>query len=137
MLVSPAHDASSRGSARRISAEWAENRGTTSRDARAGAASCESWDARSARKMDQPAPSKSELSMYTQLMRANLQAAKEAERSAKDALMSEDAGRVLAVPDGRRRTNNRRRANRCRRREATRSAGDEYDSEEEHEDARV
>ena len=95
VLVSPASDVSSRGSARTISAEWAE--GAAERLRETPVPELPAVDLRCsirALRMDQPAPSKSELSTYTQLMRANLQAAKEAERSAKDALMSEDAGRV-------------------------------------------
>ena len=138
VLVSPAHDASSRGSARHISAEWAEGAAERLRETRVPELPAVDLGCSiRALRMDQPAPSKSELSMYTQLMRANLQAAKEAERSAKDALMSEDAGRVpgrsppMASSDRPMRKSTQIDADD----EDDSDADDEYDSEEEREDA--
>ena len=136
VLVSPASDASSRGSARTISAEWAEGaaerlRETPVPELPAVDLGCSIR----ALRMDQPAPSKSELSMYTQLMRANLQAAKEAERSAKDALMSEDAGRVRQSPPASPGSNRVRKLDDDANDEDDSDADDGDDSEEEREDA--
>ena len=121
VLVSPASDASSRGSARTISAEWAEGAAERLRETRVPELPAVDLGCSiRALRMDQPAPSKSELSMYTQLMRANLQAAKEAERSAKDALMSEDAGRVRQSPPASPGSNRVRKSRRRRKRRGRR-----------------
>ena len=81
-------------------------------------------------RMDEPAPSKSELSMYTHLMtQANLRAAKEAERSkeSKDALVSpSDAGGGVS---------GHARGPSAPGDDEVRSDSEEYDSEEEREDA--
>ena len=66
-------------------------------------------------------------------MRANPQAAKEAERSAKDALMSEDAGRVRRFPSMR--EPNIARIRRRNDEDDSDTNDSMYDSEEEREDA--
>ena len=111
VLVSPSTDVPSSSTQKNtavsrrdaaISAEWAE--GAAARLRETPVPELPAVDlAFPALRMDEPAPSKSELSMYTRLMtQANLRAAKEAERSkdsSKDALVSpSDAGGVSLTP---------------------------------------
>jgi E3 ubiquitin-protein ligase UBR4 len=113
-----------------ISAEWAE--GAAARLRETPVPELPAVDlAFPALRMDEPAPSKSELSMYTRLMtQANLRAAKEAERSkdsSKDALVSpSDAGGGVS---------GHARGPSSPGHDEVRSDSEEYDSEEEREDA--
>ena len=139
VLVSPSTDVPSSSTQKNtavsrrdaaISAEWAE--GAAARLRETPVPELPAVDlAFPALRMDEPAPSKSELSMYTRLMtQANLRAAKEAERSkdlSKDALVSpsDAGGGVSGHPRGPSSPGD----------DEVRSDSEEYDSEEEREDA--
>ena len=140
VLVSPSTDVPSSSTQKNtavprrdaaISAEWAE--GAAARLRETPVPELPAVDlAFPALRMDEPAPSKSELSMYTRLMtQANLRAAKEAERSEDlskdDALVSpsDAGGGVSGHPRGPSSPGD----------DEVRSDSEEYDSEEEREDA--